>query len=476
MHPNPKKPAPTETDDQSRQVVKTIPVLRRVYPQTAESEQLAWIVDRPKEIGRSVDPVRAVCLAEDRKVSILHGRLIPRDDGVQIVDEDSKNHTFVDGLAASSGLLRDGSVVRVGHSLLVLRMERTGVTDAPRSATAVHQRLLGSSQEIKKLRHSLYLASKSVAPVLLMGPTGCGKELAARALHELSERRSGPFVAVNCAAIPRGAIESTLFGHRKGAFTGADRAHDGYFQQAHEGTLFLDELGELPLEVQATMLRTIQGVESSSSNRLSGAQSDTAGKSLFQLESFGGQSRSLVDVRIVTATNVDLQQAMLQGRFREDLFHRVAALPIRVPALRARRDDIICLCHHYLSPAGADRPTKRVTARLAELLLLHPFPGNVRELRNLCEQLLSHGKGSVFDLDDLPEEVLELLLTQQEQEALNSEGTMQDAADTKPHITRELLARLLDENRGNVSMVSRIVKRSPRQVARRIKELGLSKK
>jgi two-component system nitrogen regulation response regulator GlnG len=210
--------------------------------------------------------------------------------------------------------------------------------------------------------------SRCDLPVLIEGETGTGKELAARAVHYASERRDQPFVPVNCGALPEGLIVNELFGHEKGAFTGATSRSSGRFEQAAGGTLFLDEIGDMPLEAQTRLLRVLQEGE---------------------YTTVGGRTPIRADVRIVAATHRDLQQMVRQGLFREDLFYRLNVVPIRLPPLRERREDIPELVHHFLSTAGADGLAAKTLDRdaLAELTRYH-WPGNVRELENVIQRLI----------------------------------------------------------------------------------------
>jgi transcriptional regulator with PAS, ATPase and Fis domain len=210
-------------------------------------------------------------------------------------------------------------------------------------------------------------ASRSDTPVLIVGETGTGKELVARAIHANSRRARRPFVPINCAALPRDLIESELFGHRRGAFSGAGSDHPGLFASAHRGSVFLDEIGELPLEAQAKMLRVLQDGE---------------------VRAVGGLESRRVDVRVVAATNRSLA-AMREGQMRPDLFYRLSVLVIEIPPLRDRRDDLPLLIRHVLTgmrERGA-HPVDGIDAGALELLADYPFPGNIRELENLLEGL-----------------------------------------------------------------------------------------
>ncbi|MDT7933945.1 MAG: sigma 54-interacting transcriptional regulator [Sphingomonadaceae bacterium] len=246
----------------------------------------------------------------------------------------------------------------------------------PAPATATAQGLLvGDSVAMRELRALIDEVAPVEATVLVTGPSGSGKELAARAIHAASPRARGPFVAVNCGAIPRELLESELFGHEKGAFTGAQAQRIGRFEAAAGGTLFLDEIGEMPLDMQVALLRVLEER---------------------RFERVGSTRMIEADVRIVAATHRDLETAILAGRFREDLFYRLCVFPIAMPALADRRDDIPVLVRHFaraLGPTRAPRFTPEALARLAA----HDWPGNVRELRNLVERAAIRWAGREVD-------------------------------------------------------------------------------
>jgi transcriptional regulator with PAS, ATPase and Fis domain len=228
---------------------------------------------------------------------------------------------------------------------------------------------VGASSRIAELRQLIELVAPTGTTVLITGETGTGKEVVARRIHTLSERPGGPFVAVNCAALPESLIESELFGYERGAFTGAAGARPGYFEEANGGTLFLDEVAELPIALQPKLLRALQEREV---RRL-------------------GASRSVrVDVRVVAATNVDLLRAIHEGRFRADLYYRLCIIELHVPALREHKEDIPQLCEHFLRRCipRTKSPLRRVSAAAAEAMDAYPWPGNVRELENVIERAL----------------------------------------------------------------------------------------
>ena len=239
-----------------------------------------------------------------------------------------------------------------------------------------------NSDQMQAIMSVVHRVAPSEATVLIQGESGTGKELVARAVHDWSDRREGPFIPVNCAAIPGELLESELFGHCKGSFTGAVRDRKGKFEQSDGGTLFLDEVGELPLELQPKLLRALQ-------ERI--------------IEPVGGHPRP-VNVRIVAATNRDLEEAVTEGAFREDLYYRLAVIPLAIPPLRQRREDISLLVAHFLKKNDPDRPLT-VSAAAMERLQSYAWPGNVRELQNAVERMCLLCRGEQIEEQDLPSKI-----------------------------------------------------------------------
>jgi formate hydrogenlyase transcriptional activator len=240
--------------------------------------------------------------------------------------------------------------------------------------------LTGDSAAMKAVRLAVQQVARTDSTVLIQGETGTGKELVARAIHQLSPRREHLLVAVNCAALAPGVIASELFGHEQGAFTGATKRRLGRFELAHRGTIFLDEIGELPPETQVLLLRVLQ---------------ERA------LERVGGHEPIAVDVRVLAATHQDLEAALHEGRFRADLFYRLNVFPIRVPPLRERRADIPDLVRHFLHRFGRqlNRPATQVSPATLEMLTAYHWPGNVRELENLVERAMIVATGDTLEID-----------------------------------------------------------------------------
>jgi DNA-binding NtrC family response regulator len=339
-------------------------------------------------------------------------------------------------------------------------------------------RLIGESAAIKQIYGVVEKVANTPSTVLITGESGTGKELIARALHENSSRHGGPFIKINCAAIPKTLMESELFGYDKGAFTGAVGAKPGRFELAHGGTLFLDEIGEIPVEMQVKLLRVLQESE---------------------FERVGGIKTIKVDVRLVTATNRDLLQEIGAGTFREDLFYRLNVVPIHIPPLRERREDIPLLVDHFIAKFN-ERLRKQIEGidlEAIEHLTAHPWPGNIRELENLMERTVLFCEGPQIHVSDLPPEISHLVPVSLPQAQLAQapgaasapgEDSGRSAAMTPDlvgsslkeavraqteRVERELIQRALDETGGNVTQAARKLKISRKSLQTKMKEFGL---
>jgi DNA-binding NtrC family response regulator len=244
--------------------------------------------------------------------------------------------------------------------------------------------IIGTSDEMMRVFKMVEKVADSEATIMIQGESGTGKELIAREIHYSSRRASGPFVSINCGAIPRDLLESNLFGHVKGSFTGAVRDSAGLFQVAEGGTFFLDEVGEMPSATQVKLLRALQERE---------------------IIPVGGTQPIRIDCRLVAATNADLEKEVAEGRFRADLFYRLNVIPIKLPHLRQRRDDIPLLVDHFLKRYALNNPAKTVNPEAMELLMKYDWPGNVRELENVMERALILDEGGIIGPDDLPDKL-----------------------------------------------------------------------
>jgi DNA-binding NtrC family response regulator len=279
-------------------------------------------------------------------------------------------------------LTTDKVLITVQNALRLARLSRDAEAErAERRRTMAHY-LVGSSPRMKRIFDTIAKAAPSTGRVLITGERGTGKELIARAIHEQSRRKDGPFVKVNCAAIPGELIESELFGHEKGAFTGATQQRRGKFEQAHGGTLFLDEIGDMEVGAQAKVLRVLQENE---------------------IERVGGNDTITVDVRVIAATNKDLKAEINKGRFRADLYDRLNVVPIEVPPLREHKEDVPSLADHFVDQASAANGKRKLglAPGALSLLMQHDWPGNVRELRNTVERLVIFANGPTLDEEDV---------------------------------------------------------------------------
>ncbi|MDD2902320.1 MAG: sigma-54 dependent transcriptional regulator [Syntrophales bacterium] len=319
-----------------------------------------------------------------------------------------------------------------------------------RLQTAPAREIVGKSEAIRRLREQVRMVAPTNASVLITGENGTGKELVARALHAFSPRSHKPFVEVNCAAIPEDLIESELFGHEKGAFTGATSRRQGKFDLAHEGTLFLDEIGDMSLKTQAKILRILEEQ---------------------RFERVGGGRPIQVDVRVVAATNKNLAEEIQRGTFREDLYHRINVIPLQVPPLRERREDIPLLAGHFLKELARenDTPSKTFTLPALEALANLPWTGNVRELKNFVWRLAILTPGPRIDLPDLH------LTPQPETEAgdLDHLLNLPNFREARARFEKEFLRHNLEECQGSVSLLAERIGLERSHLYRKLKGLGL---
>lgn len=316
----------------------------------------------------------------DKAVSGTHFEIISDDEGYRLVDVGSTNGTYVSDLRVREVYLKPGTKFRVGHTDMVFQ-PLNDVVEIALSSSDRFGSVLGASVAMREIFATCEKVAPSDLTVLITGETGTGKELVSRSLHDLSTRRSKPFVVLDCGAIPKELIESTLFGHEKGAFTGAVGQHRGCFEQANGGTIFLDEIGELDIGLQPKLLRVLENRE---------------------IKRVGGDRNIKVDVRVLAATNRDLRAMVNKGTFREDLYFRLSVITIDNPPLRQRRDDIPLLVHFFLADVAQRRGmdlTLSVDAMNA--LINQSWPGNVRELRNVIERSGSLCDGPVITRADL---------------------------------------------------------------------------
>jgi transcriptional regulator with GAF, ATPase, and Fis domain len=302
-------------------------------------------------------------------VSSVHAELVVGPGGFRLRDLGSTNGTTVNGIRVIEAIVGDGARLVVGGDVeLELRVGKEKVSQPLSAETELHG-AVGASPAMRAVFSRIERVGKTDATVLIHGETGTGKEVTAWAIYEASKRKDKPFVVVDCAAIARTLIESELFGHEKGAFTGADKRRIGAFERAHGGTLFLDELGELELELQPKLLRALERRE---------------------IQRLGGDKPIPVDVRIIAATNRDLRSMVARREFREDLYYRLAVVTLELPPLRERKEDIPVLVDHFLKGLGLGRDALPDGAM--DRFLEHGWPGNARELKNAVERAVVLGE------------------------------------------------------------------------------------
>lgn len=309
--------------------------------------------------------------------------------------------------------------------------------------------VVGKSQGMVRLMEQINVAGPTNSRVLITGENGTGKELVARAIHRESQRADKPFVAVNCAAIPDTLIESELFGYEKGAFTGAAVAKKGKFEQADEGTLFLDEVGDMSLATQAKVLRVLQEQE---------------------FQRLGSNKKIRVDIRVIAASNKNLEEEIRKGNFREDLFYRLNVIPLTVPPLRERREDIPLLINHFLSLFSQEYTIghKNISADAMDALCRYDWPGNVRELKNIIERLVIMVPSSTINLQDIPFPIRGNVDIPQPIESDHS--SLREARET---FEKVYISRKLKENDWNISKTAEVLKIDRTYLYRRIKALNI---
>ena len=339
-------------------------------------------------------------------------------------------------------------ILIVNHVFELIRLEEEN--QLLKQKISQDYELTGNSTPIFELKEMISIVAPTNAWILIMGENGTGKELVARSIHRQSKKAYKPFVEVNCAAIPEDLIESELFGHEKGAFTGATEKKRGKFDLAHEGTLFLDEVADMSLKAQAKILRILQEKK---------------------FERVGGNTLIPTDVRVLAATNKDLEQEMEEGRFRQDLYYRLNVIPLRVPALRERKEDIPVLVNWFLKEVTLKEheEEKTITDDALAKLMEHDWPGNVRELKNFIERLVIMVPHNVISAKDIP------LLTENNKK---TDGTVPlSAADSfrtaKMDFEKKYIIKKLQEFDGNISKTSEAIGIERSNLHRKIKRYGL---
>jgi DNA-binding NtrC family response regulator len=386
-------------------------------------------------------------VVSDDTVSRYHCRIVQEDTAYLLVDLGSTNGTFINRVRIKEAYLKPGCTIGLGGTELKFHANEEKVEIVPS-----RKERLGSMVGRHVKMRELYAVLEKIAPtsttVVIEGETGTGKEVVAQTIHQLSPRTSGPIMVFDCGAVPDNLIESELFGHEKGSFTGAIMTRQGLFEMAHGGTLFLDELGELPLDLQPKLLRALEQRE---------------------IRRVGGSKPIKVDVRIIAATNRNLEDEVRAGRFRQDLFYRLSVVRVFLPPLRERAEDIPLLIKHFLADApynkkpDGDHKVTGVARAAMDLLAAYRWPGNVRELVNTVERAVSFAEGELIEPRDLPETVRGEEVAPRRTTGLvptaatpDADATFKDAKERwVSSFERDYILALLKKNKGNISHAAR---------------------
>ncbi|MBT6431998.1 MAG: sigma 54-interacting transcriptional regulator [Deltaproteobacteria bacterium] len=379
---------------------------------------------------------------EDPYVSGFHARVYMQDGRAIIEDVGSRNGVFVGTQKVQSAEATPGAQIRVGQTVLLVAAEdpEQGKTRAGRQSS----QMIGKSESVEKLRKVLRRVAGSDIPVLLTGETGTGKEVAASLVAQLSPRAGKPLIILNCGALTRDLVESELFGHEKGAFTGANERKIGAFEAANGGTLFLDEIGELPLDMQPKLLRALENSE---------------------VRRLGSPKSFHVDVRVIAATNRKLEEEVAAGRFREDLLHRMNIVTVELPPLRRRSSDIEELAMHFVAAFSPQGETVAVSKAALDKLKSHVWPGNIRELRNTLQRAV------LMRMDDgVEEDDITFAPSSFEHRAVVSEAV---TSRTLSEIEKEAITTELIRHKGNKKEAAAALGVSRSTIHRKIEDYGI---
>ncbi len=388
---------------------------------------------------------------DDDTVSRYHCRIYQEGNSYVLQDLSSTNGTFINKVRIKEGYLKPGCAVQLGKTSMTFNPMDEEVRIAPSSSDRFGS-IIGNNVKMREVFGILEKIAPTDTTVVIEGETGTGKEVFAKEIHENSSRADKPFVVFDCSAVPENLIESELFGHEKGSFTGAIMARQGLFEMANGGTIFLDELGELTLELQPKLLRVLETRE---------------------VRRVGGTRPSKVDVRVIAATNRKLEEEVRSGRFRQDLFYRLSVVRLFLPPLRDRREDVPLLVRHFLregrfnrTPEGGLRLTT-ISRSALEAMTAYDWPGNVRELLNVVERAVSFAEGDSIELVDLPahlrgSEHMQRLSTLKPQilegagDEVDDLGTFKDAKEKwVAAFERDYIANLLTKHDNNISHAAR---------------------
>jgi transcriptional regulator with PAS, ATPase and Fis domain len=397
-------------------------------------------------------------LLSDTTVSRNHAEVVRTRHGILLRDLGSTNGTFVGPVRIKEVYLGDGRVFQVGQTEVEFRVMDEVVDIVPAAATRF-EGLVGQSVTLREVFSVLDRVGRTDLTVLVTGETGTGKELVSRAIHLRSKRSKGPFVVFDCAAVAKNLVESELFGHIKGAFTGAVQDRAGVFEQAHRGTVFIDELGELPLELQPALLRVLEQRE---------------------VRRVGDRVVRPIDVRVVAATNRDLKAMVAAGTFREDLYYRLAVVEVNLPPLRDRREDFPLLIEHALLNAPFPHEITGVAPEVEQVFAAYHWPGNIRELRNVILRAIPFSEGYRITLDALPEAMksrrdVETDVESADIAAPSGELSLKEAKDVLVEaFEKRYLEDLLERCGGNVSQAARQAGVDRKTITRLLKRHNIS--
>ncbi len=395
----------------------------------------------------------------DTTVSRLHAEIVRGREGTILRDLGSTNGTFVGAVRVREVYLAPDTRFRVGKTDLIYNPADEIIEVVP-SMNDRFEGLVGRGVAMREVFGILERVAPTDLTVLVTGETGTGKELVSRALHNRSARRSRPLVVFDCGAAPETLVESELFGHERGAFTGAIAMREGLFEVAHGGTIFIDEIGELPLELQPKLLRVLEQRE---------------------VRRVGATRPRHVDVRVVAATNRNLRDEVAAGRFREDLYYRLAVVELHLPALRERREDVPLLVEHLLHRAEHNRGVTGLSAEVRALFDAYRWPGNVRELHNVIERALPFTDGTVVTLDALPDALRAARpatvpiprVVASVEPAISSLSSLplKDAKDALiEEFEKQYLIDLMERHDGNVSRAARTAGMDRKSITRLLKK------
>ncbi len=400
----------------------------------------------------------------DLKMPVMDGvelikRIKERHDNVDVVvmtafgsiesAVDSIKYGAVDYFV-KSGEMKE-LVMKVDRLSTIFRLERKSAV-LLKNQNAMEVFTNSQNEAYRKLIEMCQQTADSGINILLLGESGVGKEVIANYIHQLSSRRQEPFVAVNCQVFPEGVIESELFGHEKGAFTGAVEGRIGKFEQANFGTLFLDEIGDLPIATQGKLLRAIESRK---------------------IEKLGSNKSISLNVNFISATNKDLEKQILAGNFRDDLFYRINTLTLRIPTLRERREDLPALIDFFIKKIEADQKKKinKVDDEVMDFLLNYDYPGNIRELKNITERMIALSKGGVVTVNEI---LMPIKASTLDGASVTADGkALKQARDS---FERSFISRALKNNNGNVVRTATELKISTRQLWNKINQYGLESK